>query len=137
MWNCVSQRVSDTPRQRRGFSAGRANGASQPNFLATAIISSSSDDNTVRSIHLDPRAASIVQAIKGLPPASVRFFPGRPFDPPLAVMTASIFLPSINGTMSPGRYWRNRNWPDQKTNFFLAVPTQRISVLLIIQRDAT
>src|SRR5438094_524279 len=66
------------------------NGTSAPAFLAAAAIAGSSVEMMVRYSTPLFRAASMVQAISGLPPSIARFFPGTPFDPPRAGMSPRI-----------------------------------------------
>src|SRR5512139_3921842 len=77
--------------------ASRTKGTSQPHSRATAMMAASSEDRITRSRRRAPRAASIVQAMRGLPPAGRTFLPGSPLEPPRAGITASTGCESITG----------------------------------------
>ena len=73
-------------------SVGLINGTSAPQFLATFAISLSSVLTITLSITLELTAASILQAINGLPSKFLTFLRGSPFEPPRAGMRASKFI---------------------------------------------
>lgn len=91
----------ETPRRSNACSNASSDGAlsplsslgrrttSAPYARLTAAISSSSVETTTLSIVEACKAASMVQAIKGLPQNGSTFFLGIPLDPPRAGMMAS------------------------------------------------
>src|SRR5690606_2044655 len=71
------------------LSSGGRQTTSAPKRRLTSAISGSSVDTTVRVTKDAPRAASMVQPIRGLPHKGRTFLRGTPFDPPRAGMMAT------------------------------------------------
>ena len=68
----------------------RRNGTTAPFACATSAISASSVETITSSKSSEPLAAAIAYAIMGLPMNAFTFFRGIRFDPPRAVMIASM-----------------------------------------------
>ena len=80
--------TSVVPVKSSASAAGLTNGTSAPQAVATPATSASSVDTTIRSNNPEVLAASIDQAIIGLPQKSRIFFRGMRLLPPRAGMTA-------------------------------------------------